>query len=86
MNHPFFYLSIAAVAPFYCIFFLSLIRDIIRSHTADGSGKTTRKPGSRSDKNNMTFKSIFLAHWVTSEKSPAPLTLIMNPFVGLSAN
>ena len=86
MNHPFFYLSIAAVAPFYCIFFLSLIRDIIRSHYVDGSDKTPKKPGSPSDKNRMTFTSIFLAHWVTGEKNPAPFTLIMNPLAGYSSN
>jgi hypothetical protein len=86
MNHPFFFLSIAAVAPFYCIFFLSLIRDIIRSYYAGGSDKTPKKPGASSNKNNMTFTSIFLAHWVTGERSPAPFTLIMNPLAGQSAN
>jgi len=86
MNHPFFYFSIAAIAPFYCIFFLSLVRDIIRSYDAGNSDRTPKKPGSPPNKNNVTFTSIFFAHWVTSEKSPAPFTLIMNPLAGHSGN
>jgi len=89
VNHPFFYLSIAAVAPFYCILFLSFIRDIIRSYGASGSGsdktKTPKKPDSLSGKNSLNFTSIFLAHWVMSE-SPTPFTFVMNPLARHSGN
>ena len=82
MNHPFFYLSIAAVAPFYCIFFLSLIRDIIRSHYAGGSDETPKKPTPPTKKNNLDITSIFQAHWVTSEIIP-PSTLYKGPRANL---
>lgn len=86
MNHPFFYLSIAAVAPFYCIFLLSLIRDIIRSHYAGGSDETPKKPNSSTKKTNLDITSIFQAHWVTNEIIP-PSTLFKKPRTNLiSAN
>lgn len=85
MNHPFFYLSIAALAPFYCILFLSLIRDIIRSRNADGLDKTPRKPDPPTNKRKLTIQSVFQAHWINSENSPAiPLVLFERPFPGLA--
>jgi len=85
MNHPFFYLSIAAIAPFYCILFLSLIRDVIRSHHAGDSDKTHQKPLPSSKRQNPTIKSIVLAHWVTGGDAPAtPITLLENPLSSLS--
>ena len=88
MNHPFFYLSIAALAPFYCILFLSLIRDVIRSHSASASDKAPNKPDRSTKKNNLTFKTLFQAHWIDSESVPAiPLTLFERPLTGqLSVN
>jgi hypothetical protein len=84
MNHPFFYLSIAALASFYCILFLSLIRDIIRSHYADGSDKTPQKPDPPTNKHKLIIKSVFQAHWINSENSPAtPLALYERPLTGL---
>jgi len=80
MNHPFFYLSIAALAPFYCILFLSLIRDVIRSHSACDPDKAPKKPGRPTKKNNLTIKTLFQAHWIDSENIPTiPLTLFERP-------
>ena len=70
MNHPFFYLSIAAIAPLYCIFFLSLIRDVIRSHYVDDSGETPKKPTHPTKKYKPTITSIVLAHWITGKDNP----------------
>ena len=88
MNHPFFYLSIAALAPFYCILFLSLISDVIRSHSAGDSVKAPKKPGRHTKKNNLTFKTLFQAHWIDSENIPTiPQTLFEKPLTGqLSVN
>ena len=71
MNHPFFYLSIAALAPFYCILFLSLIRDIIRSYHQGGSDKAPKKPTPPTNKRSLNITSIFQAHWIDSETIPA---------------
>jgi hypothetical protein len=84
MNHPFFFLSIAALAPFYCIFFLSLIRDVIRSHYAGGSNQTPKKPTTPTNKHKLDITSVFQAHWIDSEIIPVtpvfekPLTGIMS--------
>ena len=84
MNHPFFYLSIAAIAPFYCILFLSIIRDFIRSHRAGGSNKTNQKSFPFNKRHNPTIKSIVLAHWITGRDAPAtPVTLLENPLSSL---
>jgi len=85
MNHPFFYLSIAALAPFYCIFFLSIIRDIVRGRYADGSDNKPKKPTRPTKNYTPTITSIALAHWVTCGSSPAsPLKLLSMPLTGLS--
>jgi hypothetical protein len=84
MNHPFFILSIAALALFYGILFLSILRDVIRIHFEGGSGKTPRKPIPPSKKYNLTIRTIVLAHWITGEANPAtPLTLFEKSLTGL---
>jgi len=85
MNHPFFYLSIAAVASFYCIFFLSILRDLIRGRYADGSKDDPKKPSKPTKKFTPTITSVVLAHWVTGEGSPAsPIKLFPKTLIRLS--
>ena len=86
MNHPYFYLSIAALAPFYCIFFLSLIRDIIRSHDTGGPDDNQKKPPRPTNNIKPPITSIFMAHWVTCESGPAnPSKLFSSPPGGPSS-
>ena len=85
MNHPFFYLSIAALAPFYCIFFLSIIRDIVRGRYADGSDNQLKKPKGPTKKFTPIITSVIMAHWITGENRPInPLELLPKPLKGLS--
>ena len=86
MDHPYFYLSIAALAPFYCIFFLSLIGDIIRSHDTGSPDNNQKKPPRPTNRIKPPITSIFMAHWVTCESGPAnPPNLFSFPSNGLSS-
>ena len=85
MNHPFFYLSIAAIAPFYCIFILSIIRDIIRGRYIDGSENQPKKPTRPTKKFTPILTSVVMAHWITGENRPvSPSRLLPKPLTGLS--
>jgi len=85
MNHPFFYLSIAAIAPFYCIFFLSILRDIFRGRYADGSDNQPKKPKGSTKKLTPIITSVVMAHWITGEnRLVSSLKLHPKPLSGLS--
>lgn len=78
MNHPFFFLSIAALAPFYSILILSLLWGFIRSHYEDGSDKTPKNPTPPRDKRHLSIKPVFFAHWVIPGDSAMPGTFSAN--------
>lgn len=80
-----FYFAIAAVAPFYCIFFLSLLRDVIDSYSASGPDTASKKHQPTEKKHQPVIKRIFMAHWVTRPENIAstPFTLFKNPMSGL---
>jgi len=63
MNHPLFFLSIAALGLFYGVFFLSILRGEFRARNGgDSGGDSSPPPPTR--RNPPSIVSVFLAHWV----------------------
>ncbi len=91
MNHPFFYLSVAALGLFYGVFILSLARDLFHQRNTGSSDPNSRKPDAANERQVPNVKPVCLAHWIAAgvhgvQRTANSIPFPLKPFQASSLN